>query len=196
MFNYVYRVQCLVDGSAFFGIKQTGDISWGESGNFFALGIRPQTKKFLNKVGQYGIKPWRLTILLCTTERELADRELNKVLEATKGHPLSLNYDEEAHLAALAKNLEKATPAAAEAHRGVPVPPPVKKKISKAVKRHMEKKAAENAANGTPNLPLTEGPKDMRWIHNTDTNEEMMIYNDEDLITGFSEGRLPKTNKQ
>jgi len=192
MFHYVYRVQCLVDGSAFFGIKPTNDISWGEAGTFWSLGIRPGTRKFQERVQKFGIKPWRLTILLCTTEKELAERDLNKILAETKGHPLSLNYDEEAHMAKLQENLVKATAAAAEAHRGVPVPEPVKKKISKAVKKHMEKKAKENAANGQADLPLTTGPADMRWIHNANTAEELMIYNDEDLLTGFTEGRLPK----
>lgn len=192
MFNYVYRLQNLVDGSAFFGIKQTGDISWGEAGNFFSLGIRPGTKKFQQKVQQYGMKPWRISIMLCTTEKELAERELNRILESTKGHPLSLNYDEAAHLEALSKNLEKATAAAKEANTGQERPKEVKKKISKAVKKHMEKKAADNAANGKPDAPLTTGPADMRWIHNPETNEELMIYNDEDILTGFVEGRLPR----
>lgn len=192
MFNYVYRIQNTIDGSAFFGIKQTNAIDWGESGNFFSLGVRPTTKKFNQKVQQYGIKPWRLTIYLCTTEAELAKRELDKILAATKGSPLSLNYDEEAHLEALAKNLEKATAAAAEAHRGVPVPKETKKKISKAVKKFRDRQRKANAANGTPDAPLTTGPADMRWIHNANTSEEMMIYNDEDILTGFTEGRLPK----
>lgn len=192
MFHYVYKVQCLVDGSAYFGVKITPDINWGENPNFFALGIRPTTRKFQAKVQKVGMKPWRLTILLCTTEKELAERDLNKILADTKGHPLSLNYDEDAHMAALANNQIKATAAAVEVNTGTPRPPEVKKKISKAMKKHMEKQAAANAAAGKPEAPLTPGTSGMRWIHNAETNEEMMIYIDEDIITGFTEGRLPK----
>lgn len=192
MFYYVFKLQCTVDGSAFVGIKPTGDISWGEAGTFWSLGVRPNTKKFNQKVQQYGMKPWRLVILQCTTERELAERTLNSTLEPIKSHPLCLNYDEEAHKAANLENLKKAIPAAIEANTGDPRTVREKKKISKGMKKFMEKKAAQNAAAGQPDLPLTEGPSGHRWIHNPTTNEEMMIYVDEDLLTGFEEGRLPK----
>jgi hypothetical protein len=191
MFYYVYRIQCLVDGSAYFGIKQTNAIDWGEGG-FWQLGIRPSTKKFEQKVRQVGMKPWRTTIYICTTEQTVAQRELDKLLAATKGHPLSLNYDEEAHIEAVKKNLEKALPAAIEANTGDPRTKEEKKKISKGVKKHMEKLRAKNEAEGKPDAPLTAGPAGHRWIHNPTTKEEMMIFVDEDLLTGFEEGRLPK----
>lgn len=190
MFYYVYRIQCLGDGSAFFGIKQTQAIDWGESGNFFSLGIRPQTKKFQERVTKFGIKPWRLTIYECTTEKERAEKNLENILAQTRGHPLCLNYDPVAHKEAVIENLKLADPSAA--NKDVPKPAAQKKKISKAMKKFMEKKKEENVAAGKPDAPLTTGPADMRWIHNKKTNEEMMIYNDEDILTDFEEGRLPK----
>lgn len=168
------------------------DIAWGESGNFWALGIRPGTKKFQAKVQQVGMRPWRLTIYMCTTEKELAERELNKILASTKGHPLSLNYDEEAHNEARRENLEKALPAAIEANTGDPRTKEEKKKISTGQKKRLERKRRENEANGQPDLPLTPGPAGMKWIANDETNEEMLIYGDEDILTGFREGRLKK----
>lgn len=192
MFYNVYRIQCTVDGAAYFGIKGTRDLAWGEDGvaNFGRLGLQPpNTKRWREYVQKYGMRPWRLTIILTTTDVELAKTRFDQIMNETKKHPLSLNFDQEAHIAA---TLPLATEAARIANTDTPREPETKKKISKGMKRFRDKQRAENEAAGIPEQKLTEGPAGHRWIHNKTTNEEMMIFVDEDLLTGFEEGRLPK----
>jgi hypothetical protein len=168
MFFFLYKTQCLVDGSAYFNVQASRDLNWNENNQIVGQGL-----KLVEKIKRHGKDKFRTTIELCSTERDLVMKRLNEILSPeTLANPLCLNGivgappndDEASHKKSLAR-LGK--PSAATGH--------VKSEESKAALSERNKALK------------------MKWIHNPVTGEEMQMPMDEiaecGIITGFIMGR-------
>lgn len=191
MFYYVFQYQChhpAAQGASFFGIKQTGQIDWGEPGTFLGITF-PSTQKCRDVVDRCGMKTWRLRIHNTTADKEMAARMLKGIMDQVKTNPLCLNAnpDDPTQIAKARAAVDPVVQAkaASEANAGVPKPAEQKKKIAASVIKTIAKKKAEAEAAVPP--PGNRA----RWIHNPLTKEQIQLDADEDALTGFIEGPIP-----
>ena len=173
------------DGSAFFGIHRSQNITWGTDGNpVNYIGTGP---KLQAKVRQFGINRMRVEVLYTDPLYDNCKRRLDSIL----------------------------TPATLQDPRCLNVPLPERnQKISEALSdlpKSAEHKAAiaESMADNKNALGHVKGPEAIaaiaeavsihrtgtKWFHRKDTGEEIQLGQDEDVLTGFELGRLPKELK-
>ena len=168
MFFFLYKTQCLVDGSAYFGVQASSNVNWNEDNKVVGGGLKLQ-----QKINQFGRHRFRTSIEFCSTERDLVMKRLDDILSPqTLAHPLCLNGDytkpkSEEHKENMA--IAKIGNTNAFGHAK-----------SEETKEELSKR----------NLALK-----MKWIHNPTTGEEMQMPKDEieecGIITGFVLGRAP-----
>lgn len=169
---------CHRDGSKFFFIQRTQNPSLGSDGTPFTyLGTG---EKLRAKVKQYGMGSLSCEVLRLDPLYENVKRELDKILnEKTLADPLCLN-----------------------------MPLPEKnKRISEALigksKSELHKENIAQSMAGNENAMghiVTEEHKEviananrkLKWYHCKSTGEELQLEQDEDVLTGFELGRLPK----
>jgi hypothetical protein len=178
IYFYVLFKTTAPDGSAFFGITRTQNPSYGQDGTPIPyIGNGP---KLQAKARQFGIAALVCEVLQVDTSYDLIRRRLDGILTpATLADPRCLNMSQ----------------------------PATNAKISEALtdkpKSDSHKEAIAVAMAGNSNAlghVLSEETKEViadklskvKWYHNKTTGEQIQLDADEEALTGFELGKLPK----
>ena len=166
------------DGSAFFGIHRSPNISWGTDGNpvrYIGSGVKLQ-----QKVRQYGFGAMRLEVLSVDPSYDVIKERLSRILTpATLSDPKCLNMplpEKNARISEAMKDLSKSTD-----HKTA---------IALAMVGNQNAVKPAGVEEAQP-LQALDGMDEVYW-HNPDTAEEILLEKDEPGLTGFVKGRLPK----
>lgn len=194
-YYHMFKTTCLVDGSAFFGIRQNEDPMWDEHIDYIGTGPKLRAK-IMQCGGPQSVKThFKTEVLFTSTSRELVEQHINGILTpATYADPLCLNVSPQE----AAKNI-------AEAHTGLKQAELTKQTIAVSMMRN------ENALGHVVTDEVKEElseiriNKKLKWIHDPTTRQEMQIAAEEleetklddgsaisGMPTGFQLGRLPK----
>jgi hypothetical protein len=166
------------DGSAFFGIYKSTNPSWNQDGipiNYIGSGA-----KLAAKAKRFGIH--RLvteTIASAATYDELKPR-LDRILTpATLADPLCLNMPMEDRNQKISEALTGKSKS--EEH-----------KESIAVAMVGNDNAIGHVKSDETKAAIGEARSKQKWYHNKTTGEEIILDEDEEVLTGFELGHLPK----
>lgn len=178
VYFYILFKTTAPDKSAFFGIHRTENPSYGQDGlpvTYLGTG-----KKLQDKVKQYGIHSLTYDVLkVCATHGEAA-AELAKILTpATMADPRCLNMP-------IPSRGEKIS----EALTDLPKSPEHKEHISLAMQGNDN--ALGHVKSEETREVIAESKSKVKWYHNKKTGEEIQLEQDEEALTGFELGRLPK----
>jgi hypothetical protein len=183
---YVVFKTSLPDGSAFFGIQQTTNPTFGSDGHPWTyLGKGP---KLAAKARQFGIHRLRPEVIQLYATYEEARRKLDTILTpATLADPLCLNMPPShgpEHGARVSEGLTGKSKSIT--HRLA---------ISEAMVSndnalgHVKSDEAKALISETK---LSNSTSKLKWYHNKSTGEQIQLEEDEDCLTGFELGKLPK----
>jgi hypothetical protein len=162
------------DGSAFFGIHRSTNISWGTDGNPVKyIGNGP---KLQAKVKQFGINAMRLEVLSVDGDYATIRKRLEAILTpATLADPRCLN------MPLPVRNVK-----ISEAMRDQSKSPEHREAIALAMVGN------QNAAKVSDDIEVgADDDNGMVWYHNPATSEELQLEHDEEPLTGFVKGKLP-----
>ena len=175
IFFYVLFKTSAPDGSAFFGITRTQNPSYGQDGTPIPyIGNGP---KLQQKARQFGIQNLVTEIMHVDSVYENVKKRLDAILTpATLADPRCLNMPQ----------------------------PVVNQKISEALtgksKSDSHKEAIAVSMAGNQNAVkdeevdnIDETNTDLVWYHNKDTGEQLQLESDEEPLSGFTKGKLPKS---
>lgn len=179
--HYVFKAQCLNDGSAYFGSCSSDELDFKPNDIPLPFGRRLQ-----EKIAKYGRHRIAIQVMFSSPLRDDVDKRLREILKETRNHPLSLNETSEE---LQARAIEAASGPKSESHKA---------SLSEALKGNqnglglvMSEEAKESIGQFQKKFR-----KGMKWIHNPETNEEMQLEPDEELLTGFKFGRLKKKDRE
>jgi hypothetical protein len=180
------------DQSAFFGIVKTQNPSYGQDGIPFSyIGTGAKLRA---KARQFGIGRLTTEVMLIDPSYDNVKKRLDGILTpATLRDPLCLNMPQTPREQKIS-----------EAMTGVPKSELHKENIAMSMAGNQnaighvvseEHKAIISEANRKKDEILDAESVKMVWIHNKNTAEELQFPKDEDVLTGFELGRLPKELK-
>jgi hypothetical protein len=166
------------DSSAFFGIVKTQNPSYGQDGIPFSyIGTGAKLRA---KARQFGIGRLTTEVMLIDPSYDNVKKRLDGILTpATLRDPLCLNMPQTPREQKIS-----------EAMTGVPKSEPHKAAIGNAMVAndnalgHVKSEEAKEA--------IGEARSKMKWYSNHKTGEEIQLEEDEEVLTGFQLGRLPK----
>lgn len=188
IFFYVLFKTTAPDGSAFFGIHRTENPAWGSDGS--PLNYIGNGPKLAQKVRQFGIEHMAVDVMEMSGDYAHIASRLDRILTpATLADPRCLNMPR-----------QETNQKISEALTGKPKSEPHKANIALAmvgnqnslgnvVTEDTKEAIAETVSASRSNAGL-------KWYHKKDTGEEIQLEADEDPITGFELGRLPKEFKK
>jgi len=181
IYYYVLFKTTAPDGSAFFGIHRTQNPSWGEDGQ--AISYIGNGPKLAAKARQFGISRLVTTVIALDPNYDVIRRKLDTILNpATLADPRCLNMP-----------LPERNKAISEALSGQPKSEDHKEAI--AVSMVDNQNALGHIKTEEARETIAESKTGLKWYHNPETAEELQLMADEDILTGFQLGRLPKELK-
>lgn len=172
-FYYLFKTTCRVDQSAFFGIHRSTSSSWGSDGvpiGYFGTGAKLRAKvKQCERIG--GLAAFDHEVLYVSGDYNDVKKKLDAILTpATLADPKCLN---------------------------MPLPATKtddhKDNISKSMVGN--KNALGLVQPDSAKIAISNSKKKIKWWHNPKTKEEVQLDADEEGLTGFELGRLPKEIK-
>ena len=177
-YYYLFKTSCRVDGSAFFGIHRTTNPRWIEDGgpvDYIGTG-----EKLRNKARQYGMGSLDVEVMQVAATYEEVKRHLDRILTpATLADPLCLNMPRPEINQRISEGLT-----------GKSKSPEHKEQLAVALAGNLN--ALGTVMPEPAKVAISESKKKIKWWHNPETNEEIQLEIDEEPLTGFALGRLPK----
>ncbi len=180
-YYYLFKTSA-PDGTAFFGIHRSISPSWGADGlPMEYIGNGP---KLAAKARQFGMARLRTEVLHAAGTYEEVEHRLNQILTpATLADPRCLNMPREE----INQNISKAM---------IDVPKSAEHKEAIAEAMEDNKNALGHVKSEETREKIGEARKGLKWYHNKSTGEEITLEEDEEALTGFELGRLPKEFKK
>ena len=183
IYFYVLFKTVAPDGSTFFGIHRTQNPTYGQDG--LPIEYIGSGKRLQDKVRQFGIQSMSTEVIQIDGDYNTIKRSLDRILTpATLADPRCLNIAPQV----TAQNIS-------EALTDKPKSEFHKVHISTAMYAndnaigHVKSEEAKEA------ISETKSNQKLKWYHNPETAEEITLPEDEDCLTGFVIGRLPKELK-
>lgn len=179
---YVLFKTTAPDGSAFFGITRTQNPNYGQDGNELPyIGNGP---KLQQKARQFGIQRLICEVLRIDGSYDVIRQALDNILTpATLADPRCLNMSQIATNAKISEALTDQTKSTAH-----------KEAIAVSMVGNANAlghiKSEETIAQITESVRETKGK--VKWYHNKTTGEQIQLEEDEEALTGFELGKLPK----
>ncbi len=177
-YYYLFKTTCRADGSAFFGIHRTTNPRWIEDGapiEYVGTG-----EKLRARVAHYGMQSLDVEVLQVAASYDEVKRHLDRILTpATLADPLCLNMPRTEINQRISEGLT-----------GKSKSPEHKEQIAVALAGNLN--ALAQVMPETAKKAISESKKKIKWWHNTVTQEEVQLEIDEEPLTGFALGRLPK----
>ena len=188
-FYHLFKTTCLVDGSAYFGIRANENPMWDQAIDYIGNG-----PKLIAKIDQCGgprnvNRYFKVEVLHSSADRDEVERMIANILTpATYADPKCLNVSPVESAAKIA-----------EAHTGLKQAELTKQTIASSMMRNDNALGHVVTEETKEVLSETRSKKKLKWIHNPATREEMQLPADEladgGMLTGFQLGRLPKELK-
>jgi len=178
VYYYLFKTTCRVDGSAFFGIHRSLNPRWIEDGG--AISYYGSGEKLRAKVARYGMQNIDVDIIQTCATYDEAKRGLDRILSpATLADPLCLNMPQPVINQRISEGL-------------IGKPKSAEHKEAISVTQTGNQNALGTVMPESAKLAIKESKTKIKWWHNKATNEEIQLEIDEDPVTGFELGRLPK----
>lgn len=166
------------DGSAFFGLHRSQNPSWGTDGtpiNYIGNGLKLQ-----QKAKQFGIHRLTTEVIMAAGTYDEVKIKLDSILTpATLADPLCLNMPQPVINQKISDALTGLSKS--EGHKAA---------ISTSMV--FNENALGHVKTDETKAQIAEAHKKMKWWHRKDTGEEIQLSIDEEGLTGFELGRLPK----
>jgi len=202
-FYFLFRTSA-PDGSAFFGIHRSENPSWGTDGS--AINYIGNGPKLAQKARQFGIERLTTEVLFSDPVYDIVKRRLDQILTpATLSDPRCLNMPREEINKAISEGL-KDKPKSEEHRLNIAHAMVQNDNALAHVKSDDTKDAISKAMEGNQNAvkSVDESSKastkkaktKLKWWHNKTTGEEVTLEEEEEGLTGFELGRLPKEYAQ
>jgi len=178
---YVVFQTTAPDGSKFFGIQATQNPSFGSDGEPWTyIGNGP---RLAQKAKQFGIHRLIPTVIQVHGDYDSAKRQLDNILATDGKHPLCLNMP-------LPEKNEKIS----ESLTDLPKSDSHKQAISSGLQGNQNALGMVHSEESKE--AISEAHQKQKWWHKKETGEEIQLPADEEGLTGFELGRLPKEYKK
>jgi hypothetical protein len=172
------------DGSAFFGIHRSENPSWASDGQ--PIGYIGNGPKLQAKVRQFGINSMNVEVLYTSGDYNDVVKKLDNILTpATLADARCLNMPRPV-------TNEKIS----EALTGQPKSDEHKQAIAEAMVGNQNSLGNVQSEETKEAISETRINAKLKWWHRKDTGEEVQLEADEEGLTGFELGRLPKEFKK
>ena len=180
-FYHLFKTSCVVDGSAYFGIRGNNDPMWDERIDYVGRGEKLQAK-----IRQYGPANMRTEVLFTSSHLPDVERRLQGILSpATLSDPRCLNISQ-----------QEINDRIADGKSGVKSSADHKIAISISLQENENALGHVKSEESREQTRTTLTNKKLKWIHNKETREELQMTTEEinagDMLPGFELGRLPK----
>jgi hypothetical protein len=178
IYFYVLFKTTAPDGSAFFGITRTQNPSYGQDGTPISyIGNGP---KLQQKARQFGIQNLVCEVMQVDGSYDVIKRRLDQILTpATLADPRCLNMSQPATNAKISEALTDQTKS--QSH-----------KEAIAVSMAGNSNALGHVKSEETKEIIGKAIAKTKWYHNKNTGEQIQLDAEEDALTGFELGKLPK----
>jgi hypothetical protein len=178
-FYYLFKTECKVDKSAFFGIHRSQNPSWGSDGqpvDYYGTGVKLKNKVIqCIRTGRFGATPSDVLQIAFTHEVLYVSGDYNDVKKK---------------LDAILTPVTLADPKCLNMPLPATKTPEHKSNISEAMVGNQN--ALGLVQPDAARAAIASSKKKMKWWSNPVTREEVQLEADEEGLTGFELGRLKK----
>jgi len=184
IYFYVLFKTTAPDGSSFFGIHRTENPAYGQDGQPLSyIGNGP---KLQAKARQFGIERLVTDILYVSGDYADVSRRLDNILTpATLADPRCLNMPRAETNAKISEALTGKSKS--EEHKAA---------IGESMLNNQNRLGAVTSEETKQAISEAHASNKPKWYHKKDTGEEIQLEADEEALTGFELGRLPKEFKK